>query len=70
MVKTITVRDATYERLLALKRPGESFSDLIERLISSAGPRELLVKLRGCVELEDKEALLAEIARARGGRRP
>jgi len=70
VVRTITVRDAVYERLLALKRPGESFSDLLERLISSASPREILVKLRGCVEFKDKEALLAEIAEAREGRRP
>ena len=70
MVRTITVRDAVYERLLALKRPGESFSDLLERLISSLSPREVLVKLRGCVEFRDKKALLAEIAEAREGRRP
>ena len=70
MVRTITVRDAVYERLLALKRPGESFSDLLERLISSVSPREILMKLRGCVEFRDKGALLAEIAEAREGRRP
>ncbi len=32
-MKTITIRDDTYEKLLKLKRDGESFSDVIERLI-------------------------------------
>ncbi len=32
-MKTITIRDDTYEKLTRLKRNGESFSDVIERLI-------------------------------------
>jgi predicted CopG family antitoxin len=32
-MKTITIRDDTYEKLVRLKRDGESFSDVIERLI-------------------------------------
>ncbi len=32
-MKTITIRDDTYEKLARLKRNGESFSDVIERLI-------------------------------------
>ena len=31
-VRTITVTDAAYERLAALKRPGESFTDVILRV--------------------------------------
>jgi len=32
-MKTITIQDDTYEKLARLKRNGESFSDVIERLI-------------------------------------
>ena len=32
-MKTITIRDDTYEKLARLKRNGESFSDVIERII-------------------------------------
>ena len=31
-VRTITVTDAAYSRLAALKRPGESFTDVILRI--------------------------------------
>ena len=31
-VRTLTVTDAAYERLAAMKRPGESFTDVILRL--------------------------------------
>lgn len=31
-VRTITVTDAAYERLAAMKRPGESFTDVILRI--------------------------------------
>ena len=36
MVKTITIRDEVYRKLLAIKGE-ESFSDLIERLIEERG---------------------------------
>ncbi|MDW8014193.1 MAG: antitoxin VapB family protein [Archaeoglobaceae archaeon] len=32
-MKTITLRDEVYEKLLRLKRENESFSDVIEKLI-------------------------------------
>ncbi|MHA1835211.1 MAG: antitoxin VapB family protein [Candidatus Baldrarchaeia archaeon] len=69
MVKTITIRDDVYRRLLAIKRPGESFSDLFERLIKSVSASEILVKLRASVEFHDKEKLLSEIASLREERR-
>ena len=31
-VRTVTITDAAYERLAAMKRPGESFTDVILRL--------------------------------------
>ena len=42
MTKTITVRDEVYERLMRVRREGESFSDLLERLLAGGGsPRDL-----------------------------
>lgn len=69
MVKTITIRDDVYKKLLKVKREGESFSDLFERLIEGASPLETLKKLKGCVEFRDKEVLLKEIYAARAERR-
>jgi len=40
-MKTITVREELYKRLVKLKREGESFSDVIERLLDR--PRKLAV---------------------------
>ena len=61
MVKTITIRDDVYRKLLAVKRKDESFSELLERLVESVKPIHVLVKLRGCVEFRDKEKLINEI---------
>ena len=33
MSKSIKVKETTYERLLALQRPRETFSDIIERML-------------------------------------
>jgi len=55
--------------LLKVKREGESFSDLFERLIEGVNSLETLKKLRGCVELKDKEVLLREVYAARAERR-
>jgi len=65
LTKTITIRDEVYRKLLKVKREGESFSDLFERLIEGASPLETLKKLRGCVEFKDKEVLLREVYAAR-----
>jgi len=55
--------------LLKVKREGESFSDLFERLIEGGSPLEILKKLRGCVEFKDKEVLLKEVYASRAERR-
>ncbi|MEA3200622.1 MAG: putative antitoxin [Thermoplasmata archaeon] len=34
MTKQVALADATYERLRSHKQPGESFSEVIERLLS------------------------------------
>jgi len=67
--KTITIRDEVYEKLLKVKREGESFSELFERLIEGMDPLETLKKLRGCVEFKDKEKMLSEIYARREERR-
>ncbi|MEM3560709.1 MAG: antitoxin VapB family protein [Nitrososphaerota archaeon] len=69
LVKTITIRDEIYKRLLAIKREDESFSELLERLIESINPIDILTGLRGCVEFKDKEKLLSEIYSIRAERR-
>jgi predicted CopG family antitoxin len=42
MVKTITIKDTVYEELKAMKEPGESFSDLFERLTRVRRSMEIL----------------------------
>lgn len=69
MVKTLTIRDEVYEKLLARKGEGESFSELLGRLVEGTDPAKTLAKLRGCVEFKDKEKLLAEIRASRAERR-
>jgi len=69
-VKTITVRDEVYRKLLAVKREGESFSELFERLVRGREPIETLKRLRGCIELDDKDEVLSRIYMAREERRP
>lgn len=69
MPKTITIRDEVYKKLLKVKREGESFSELFERLIENVSSVETLKKLRGCVEFKDKETLLKELYSLRAERR-
>jgi predicted CopG family antitoxin len=65
LVKTITVRDEVYRKLLAVKREDESFSELFERLVEDANPVEVLKRLRGCVEIRDKDEILSKIYASR-----
>lgn len=69
MTKTITIRDEVYNKLLAIKREDESFSELFDRLAEGSNPLGVLRGLRGCVEFTDKERLLAEIYGKRAERR-
>jgi predicted CopG family antitoxin len=61
LTKTITIGDEVYERLMRVRREGESFSDLLERLLAGVDPLETLTRLRGCVEFEDKEKMISEL---------
>jgi len=70
MVKTITIRDEVYGKLLNLKGKDESFSELFDRLVEcTATSMETLKKLRGKVEFTDKEGMLSEISAKRAERR-
>jgi predicted CopG family antitoxin len=73
MVKTLTIRDSVYNKLVARKTKDESFSELFERLLegSTANAVETLAKLRGSVEFkrDSKAALLSEIGTKRSERR-
>jgi predicted CopG family antitoxin len=65
--KTLTIKADVYEKLLAIKRESESFSDLFERL--SKNNIVTLRKLRGCVEFENKEQMLRDIHKKRNEKR-
>ena len=71
MVKTITIRDEVYRKLVTVKRKGESFSELFDRLAESQDSRQILTKLRASVEFEkeEKEQILSEISKKRAERR-
>jgi len=69
MVKTITIRDEVYRKLLSVKGKDESFSELFERLAEGINPAETLTKLRGHVDFKDKEKMLSEIYTLRAERR-
>ncbi|MBE3136602.1 MAG: antitoxin VapB family protein [Thermoplasmata archaeon] len=65
--KTLTIKTDVYEKLFAMKREGESFSDLFERL--SKNNIVTLRKLRGCTEFENKEQMLRDIQKKRNEKR-
>ncbi|MCW4045057.1 MAG: antitoxin VapB family protein [Candidatus Bathyarchaeota archaeon] len=69
MVKTITIRDEVYQKLLAVKKKNESFSKLFERLAENRDPIETLLKLRAQVEFTEKEKMLSELRSLRAERR-
>ena len=69
MTKTLSIRDDVYRKLLKIKREGESFSELFDRIAEDKDPLKTLGRLRGCVEFKEKEKMLAEIRTARAERR-
>ena len=46
MVKTITIRDEVYGKLLIIKGKEESFSELFDRLVECTSPVETLKNLQ------------------------
>ena len=73
MVKTITIKDDVYKKLIAQKGKDESFSDLFERLVEENlhSGIDALKKLRGSIEFDKnvKEKILVDIASKRSERR-
>ena len=66
MVKTITIKDEVYKKLLAQKGKVESFSDLFERLLDGNIHNDIdaLKKIRGSIEFDQeiKDKILTDIA--------
>jgi len=58
-----------YNKLIAIKKPGESFSDLFNELIIYSSPENTLNRLKGSVEFTSKEKMLDEIYKKRGEKR-
>ena len=69
MVKTITIREEVYRKLLTIKKKDESFSELFDRLAEIKDPLETLSKLRASVEFRKKKEMLSEIYSSRAERR-
>jgi predicted CopG family antitoxin len=59
--RTISVSDEAYARLKALKKPGESFSDIINRLTS----RKRLSEIAGTLNDEDVVVIEKAVASVR-----
>ena len=62
MVKTITIKESVFNKLILQKKEDESFSDLFERLLDNQLQGiETLTKLRGYTEFEgnDKAEILS-----------
>lgn len=69
LVKTITIREEVYRKLLTVKKKDESFSELFDRLAESKDSRETLSKIRASVDFKKKKEMLSEIYSTRTERR-
>ncbi len=54
----ISLRDEVYQRLKAERRPGESFSDAVDRLLASRGNFQDVIDLFGVAADEEEESFL------------
>lgn len=61
--KTISLDESTYAKLRAAKRPGESFSEVVDRLLADREPS--LSIFRGFLDKEGAEELAEVVARMR-----
>lgn len=65
MTKTLTIRDEVYQKLVSVKDPDESFSDLFTRLVEGGSSVGALRRLRGSVSFTDKRRMIGEISARR-----
>lgn len=61
--KTISLEDSAYSKLKAAKRPGESFSDVVHRVVGSREPS--LLEFTELLDKKASEDLARAIARMR-----
>lgn len=61
--KTISLEDSAYSKLKAAKRAGESFSDIIHRILGSREPS--LLEFTKLLDRKASEELVRTIARMR-----
>lgn len=59
--KTISLEDSAYEKLRGAKRPGESFSDVVRRILGGREPS--FSDFRGVVDRRGAKALADAVAR-------
>jgi predicted CopG family antitoxin len=69
MVKTITIRNEVYKKLVTVKKKNESFSELFERLTENSDQTEILKRIRARVEFTKKDEMLNEIYSSRAEKR-
>jgi len=61
--RTISLEDSAYDRLRAAKRPGESFSDVVHRILGTREPS--FSRFKGLLDQKSAEALSRAVARMR-----
>ncbi len=61
--KTISLEDSAYAKLKAAKRAGESFSDVIRRVLGEGEPS--LLDLRGLLDKQGADQLAGVVSRMR-----
>ena len=73
MVKTITIKDKVYKKLVSHKGKEESFSDLFERLMekNAANSIDILDGIRGTIDFDKsiKKKIISDILSKRSEKR-
>jgi len=63
----LTIKEDVYKKLVAIKREDESFSDLLDKL--SGKNVALLRKVRGSIDIKEKDEMIRDIYSKRDERR-